>query len=167
MSLDFRPVRDAIISQIEWSLPNVKVINAHGDAERVGGVLVPYVMVSMGGPVEAAKGRGIIGPAYNPHYLWVHVHCISEDIDQAQNMKAALLVPGALVGFQPPECSMLSLVGGYQDTVVSQDTSPVRFDEALRFTVTYNLGDLYSTETFSRQVVAIDPDTNEPYRIIS
>ena len=168
MSLDFRPVRDAIISQVNWYLPNVPVVNAHGEATRVSGVLQPYVMVSMGGPIEAAKGRGILGPAHNPHYLWVHVHCVAEDVNQAQDMKAALLAPGALVGFEPPQCSMLSLVGGYQDTVVSQDSSPVRFDEALRFTLTYNLGDLYAVpETFVREVVAIDPATNDPYQIIS
>ena len=137
MSLDFRPLRDAITNKIETLLPNVSVINAHGEAQRSSdGVLVPYVMLSIGGPIEAARGRGIIGPADNPHYLWVHVHCISEDVNQAQNMKADLM---GLVGFQIPGASMLSLVGGYQDTIVSQDSSPVRFDEALRLTVTYNL----------------------------
>lgn len=139
MSLDFTAVRNGIASKISTGVPNVDIFDAHGEARRLNGVLVPYVVLSIGGPIHAARGRGICGSARDPHHLWVHVLCVSESSVQATSMKNQLLAAGVLVDYMPPGSGPLTLVGGYQDKFVSQDGTPVRFIDALRFNVTYNL----------------------------
>lgn len=139
MSLDFSQVRAGIEGRIRSGVPNVDIFDTHGEARRTNGVLVPYIVLSIGGPIHAARGRGICGSARDPHHLWIHVLCVSEDTNQATSMKNQLLAAGILVDYMPPGAGPLTLVGGYQDKVASQDGSPVRFIDALRFNVTYNL----------------------------
>ena len=139
MSLDFSQVKNGIKGRIASGVPNVDIFDTHGEARRMNGVLVPYVVLSIGGPIHAARGRGICGSARDPHHLWIHVLCVSEDTDQATSMKNQLLAAGVLVDYMPPGAGPLTLVGGFQDKFSSQDGSPVRFIDALRFNVTYNL----------------------------
>ena len=142
MSLDFSSVLCGIRGRITSGVPNVDVFDTHGEARRINGVLVPYIVLSLGGPIRAASGRGICGSAKDPHILWVHVACVSESSAQATSMKNQLLAAGVLVDYVPPGAGPLTLVGGYQDMFSSQDSSPVRFIDALRFNVTYNLTNL-------------------------
>lgn len=138
MSLDYQPVVEAVKARL--STLNVPIIDTHSEAHRENGILVPYLMLSFGGPVQAARGRGIVGSVKNPHLMWVHAHCISEDIGVSRSIKNQVIP--LLTDFTPENCGPFTMVGGYPDTITSQDSAPVRFDEALRFSFSYNLNSL-------------------------
>ena len=100
----------------------------------------PYVVLIFGGPVLAGTGRGIVGSKHDPHILWVRAECVALDIASARKLKGQVV--DALIDFCATGAGPIEINGGYSDTIISQDTFPIRFNEVARFSFRYNLASL-------------------------
>lgn len=137
MSLDFSTQIEDVKQRLIAVVPNARVVKNFGDAPKIGGIVQPHIVLQFGGPVRAARGRGIVGSAKDPHLLWCHVHCVAITDEDSQSLLDDVL--GALVDFYPTGSGPMTLGGGLSVPINSTDTLPVRIDKVARFTFTYNL----------------------------
>lgn len=137
MSLNYATQVQEIKTQITSQVTNARIVDTLGSYPEVAGVIQPHVVLNIGGPVESARGKGIVGTAKNPHILWCHVHCVALTVGEARDLKGDVI--DALAGFDPTGSGEMVLRGGFDQTLRDTDNSPVLFDEVARFEFTFNL----------------------------
>lgn len=136
MSLDFRPAIADIKSALS-GIPNIDIIDTHDDVTMIGGVVKPYIILTFGGPVRAARDRGIVGSARDTNVMWVMLECVSNDRNVARDLKVKAM--SALVDLEPSDSGRLTLDGGNSYTFAKTTSVPLRFVENLRFSFHHNL----------------------------
>lgn len=138
--LDMSVLNAALKAQIESNVTNANVVDTYESIPVISGVLMPSYVYTFIGPYESARGKGICGTQLNPHELVLLIECVSEDVSITHELRNDLLKPGVLVGVHlAAGSSALRLSGGYAVPQTSQDGTPVRFVDTLRFSLTYNL----------------------------
>lgn len=136
MSLDFRPAVADIKAALS-AIPNIDIIDTHDNATTIGGVVKPYIVMTVGGPIRAARDRGLVGSKHDTNLIWVMLECVSNNIDVARGLKADAIE--ALVDFIPTDSGRLSLDGGSGYTLAQTSAVPLRFVENARLSCAHNL----------------------------
>ena len=120
-------------------IDGVDVVETENDDEvkLVGDTIQPYIIVMFGGPVRAARGRGIGPSANDVNVLWVNTYCVSGNPSISRQIKDAVV--GKLVDFYPTDSGRLTVDGGQQFDWASTTTLPKRYVSVATFTFRHNL----------------------------
>ena len=101
--LDFTPAYDDILDKLRTDLGAVRVYetNVPLDVEKntVAGHFSPYVVMSFGGGIRAARGRSIVSTRFDVMQYWVVCTVVAPVDRQAREIKSEIL--GILTGFVP------------------------------------------------------------------
>lgn len=136
MSLDFTEAIEDIKTTLA-SIQNVEIIDAHDNATLTNGVVKPYIVLTFGGPIRAARDRGIVASKHDTSLVWCLAECVSNDLSVARKLKFDVL--GALVDFEPDNSGAMVLDGGYSYTRAQTNAIPLRYVETARLVFHHNL----------------------------
>lgn len=140
MSLSLSPSYNAIVDRLrtETNRDVYKVMYPDESMLRTSnGVMLPYYIVRVGGPVRAAKGRSITTSRHHVNIVFCTVSCVAADTDALDYIVDEAL--DLLTGWKPPECGEMVLEGGLQYAEGLSTVKPSKFIKDLAFTYRSNL----------------------------
>lgn len=139
MSLALSPSVNAIKARLETTGKDVYKVQ-HPDDRMLrtsNGVMLPFYVVRVGGPVRAAKGRNITTSRDHVNIVFCTVACMAADDDALD-----IIVDDAintLTGFKPPECGEMILEGGLSYSEANSTVKPSKYVKDIAFTYRANL----------------------------
>lgn len=133
--MDFTPAYRDIQNRIRTALPQFDLYdtNVPLDVEKltVNGKFKPYMVISLGGGIRAARGRGIVSPKYDPMQYWIVITCVAPEDAPAVQLKSTLL--DLLTGFVPTDADQLTPEGGQAQSVANENRVPIFYQHRVMF----------------------------------
>lgn len=97
----------------------------------------PYIVVNFGGPVRAARDRGLVSAKYDATVLFITLDVFAGTSDDALAIKGYLLEE--LVGWKPTGATELIPMGGMTHSRAATGVRPTQYIESLSFQCFSNL----------------------------
>lgn len=101
------------------------------------GLTLPYYVISFGGPIRAAAGRGITSVRDDVMRSYVSVYCVAPDADAMRSIKNTAF--DVLTGYIPDNASELIPEGGLAYGQGNTTIRPTRYMKFLVWTYRTNL----------------------------
>lgn len=120
-------------------ISGVEVLEVEDDdqVKRRGTEVLPYIILSLGGPLRAARDRGIMASSRDTNQMWLVLTCVSSNVSVARKLKNEVVEK--MVDFVPDNSGRLTLDGGMRYSVASTSTMPKRYAEAVMMGFRHNL----------------------------
>lgn len=139
--MDIDEIYAEIIERLNDKVTNATIVETgvegFGVTETSSGFFDPYVVVSIGGPIEAAKGRHITNRRYNVLKSWVIATVVAPVNSDALKIKTQVI--DALWGFAPAGANGIELTGGTAQSVANEQSKPTKYMHTAMFSITHNL----------------------------
>lgn len=101
------------------------------------GLTLPYFVISFGGPIRAARGRGITGVRDDVMRSYVSVYCVAHDADALRELRRQAF--DVLTGYIPENGSELIPEGGLAYGQGNTTIRPTRYMKFLVWTYRTNM----------------------------
>lgn len=141
MTLKTTGFETSVISRITTQYPNLAVYDSEvpedSDIQYTNGLFSPFVVVYFGGPIRAARDRGIVSTRNDSTILYCTLEVYAPRSDTARAVRDNLV--DLLTGFIPPDCGEMSLEGGFSSSRASTTVRPTQYIRSLAFTTRGNL----------------------------
>ncbi len=139
MSLDLTPSFNAIVARLAATGTDTYPVQYPDDTmlRTSNGVMLPFYVVRIGGPVRAAKGRSITTSRHHVNIVFCTVACVAADPDAMNHIVDVAM--DRLVGWEPPECGEMILEGGLSYSEGISTVKPTKYLKDISFTYRSNL----------------------------
>lgn len=139
--MDLHGMQSSIIQRLETGLTSAKVIQNTAEPQDVvnapNNMFDPYVVVTFGGPIEAANGRHMSNRRMNLLLSWTIITCVAPIDEDAVKIKSEVI--DLLWGFSPDDASEMVMTGGTAQSSTNSALSPYRFMHTVMFQIPHNM----------------------------
>lgn len=130
-----------VVDRIKAAYPNLPVYDSEVPEDSAikyaNGLFSPFVVVYFGGPIRAARDRGIVSTRNDSTILYCTVEAYAPTSDTARVVRDNMI--DLLTGSFPPDCGELSLEGGFSYSRASATVRPTQYIRSLAFSTRGNL----------------------------
>lgn len=143
--LDFTPaytdIRNHLKTELDARFGNVRVFDTNVPLDvaesTVNGLFSPYVVLSIGGGIRAARGRSIVNSRYDVMQYWVVATVVGPENLPTMVIKSAII--DILTGFVPTDASELTPEGGQAQSSANENRIPIIYQQRAMFQFFQNM----------------------------
>lgn len=137
----FAQTYKSITDQLEAVVTNATIVDTAVALTEIenssNGMFDPYVAVSIGGPIEAARGRHITDRRMNVLTSWVTTTIVAPRNEDSLLIKDQVI--DALWGFSPYDAAPMIMTGGTAHSVTNEQAKPIKFMHTVMFQIYHNV----------------------------
>lgn len=140
MALGLKPIQDAIQARLDTLPQEVYVVEVPDDTKlpkSSNGTIKPYIVISLGGPYRAARGRGIVSSRHDVNIASLSVQVVALTaaagdiiLDQVLNL---------MVGWSAPDTGEFTVEGGSNGSNADGSVKPTKYFRFAFFSFRCNL----------------------------
>lgn len=133
----FKDIKEHIETLVEYKVYTAEIPADEALTFDENGVMDPFVVVNFGGPVRAAKDRGLVSAKHDATILFITLDCYAAREWDAIEIKGYLVEE--LTGWVPEGATELVPMGGMTYSRASNRVRPTQYIEATSFQCFSNL----------------------------
>lgn len=140
MSLKMKPIQDDIKARLETLPQDVYVVEVPDDkllAKASNGVYKPYIVMSIGGPYRAARGRGIVSSRNDVNVASLSIQVVAPTSDAADSILDNVL--DLMTGWWTNDTGEFTVEGGSNGSNADGNVKPTKYFRYAFFSFRCNL----------------------------
>lgn len=141
MALSTAAFRADVLARIRTANPNAQVFESEvpedADIPYPNGLFSPFYVVYFGGPIRAARDRGLVSTRNDTTIVYCTVEVYAPKASTAALLKDRLV--DLITGFTPTDCGEMTLEGGLAYSRASNTVRPTQYIDSTSWTTRSNL----------------------------